>query len=62
MTKEEKEERAMKVAQAVIDSAFAISKALDGVDLSELGKDAKSINRAIKRAAKKASNQINQIK
>jgi hypothetical protein len=56
MTQEEKEERAMKVAQAVIDSAFAISKALDGVDLLQLGKDVKSINREIKRAAKKASN------
>ncbi len=56
MTQEEKDERAMKVAQAVIDSAFAISKALDGVDLSQLGKDVKSINRAIESAAKKASN------
>jgi hypothetical protein len=56
MTQEEKDERAMKVAQAVIDSAFVISKAFDGVDLSELGKDIKDINRAIKRAAKKASN------
>jgi hypothetical protein len=60
MTQEEKEERAMKVAQAVIDSAFAISKALDGVDLLQLGKDAKSINKAIKRAAKKASKQVKQ--
>jgi hypothetical protein len=50
----------MKVAQAVIDSAFAISKALDGVDLLQLGKDAKSINKAIKRAAKKASKQVKQ--
>ena len=58
MTQEEKEQRAMKVAQAVIDSAFVISKQLQDINLLELGKTVKSVNRAIKRAAKKASKQV----
>jgi hypothetical protein len=43
------------LARAIIDTAFAMCKAMEGADLSQLGKTQNEINKAITKAAQKAA-------
>ena len=47
----------LKLAQAIIDTAFAMCRALEGVDLSQLGNSESEINDAITKAAEQAAKQ-----